>query len=895
MPLQSGTRIGGYEIIALVGAGGMGEVYRARDTRLGRDVAIKTLSPRIAADRDAVLRFEREARALATLNHPNIAAIHDVVETTGQPALVLELVDGQTLADRIAAGPLSIGDAIGYAKQIADALDIAHESGIVHRDLKPANLKVTEDGRIKVLDFGLAKAIAAAAGEAPEVEAANSPTITVDGTRQGVILGTAAYMSPEQARGKRIDKRTDIWAFGCVLYEMLTRRPAFAGETTSDVIAAIIERAPDLSLLPAATPANVRRLLERCLDKDPRRRLRDIGDARAEFDDARITAAPTAAVTSSPRSARLAWLVAAASIVALLSFVSAGLVRPAPAENLSPRFSRIVPVTTGPAREHAPAISPDGKWVAYVSNLHGRPDIWVKFLAGGEAANLTASAGLDISHSTGISGLDISPDGTRIAVMAKTRGSAASFATWEVPAPLPGVPRKLLDDGLLGMRWAPDGRQITFIRAGAAAGDALWVAEADGTNKREIIPARDGIHIHWPTWSRDGFIYFIRTITTFSNLDQSEIYRIDSRGGQPSPVVTTLRRAMYPVTMPGGDGLIYAANPIGVELGLWWRAIGGGDPQRLSFGTGDYAEPRISADGRKLVATRFELRQSLVRVALTPAVFGRMTGVTDGYGGDLDPSISPSGDRVVFSSSRAGDRHLWTARIDGADLRPLTSGNAQDDRPAFSPDGKQIAFHSDRDGRRGVWIIGADGGTPRKVADVSATGGLSWSPDGKKVVYAAGDGGWPGLWSVVVENGQVHRIATPGAVSEPAWNPVRDLIAYLAPATSGPGFTRLSFVDSGGKAQYETLPPTPAISGGFSNGMPAWSPDGRRLAVVSQNSNAMASIWIVDPESSTPFRKLAELPVGPRIRGVAWTRDGAALIIGQHDTTSDIVLLDQGR
>jgi len=882
-------RIGGYEIASLLGAGGMGEVYRARDTRLGRDVAIKILSPRIAADRDAVLRFEREARALATLNHPNIAAIYDVIESSGQPALVLELVDGQTLADRIAVGSLSIDEAIGYAKQIADALDAAHEAGIVHRDLKPGNIRVTEDGRIKVLDFGLAKAIAAAAGDALDVEVANSPTITVHGTGQGVILGTAAYMSPEQARGKRIDKRTDIWAFGCVLYEMLTRRPAFAGETTSDVIAAIIERAPDLSLLPPATPAHVRRVIGRCLEKDPKRRLRDIADAREEVD------APTAEATSSPTSARLAWLVAAASIVALLSVVSAGLVRPAPVESSSPRFSRIVPVTTGPARELGPAISPDGKWVAYISNLRGQPDVWVKFLAGGEAANLTAAAGIDVTATTGISGLDISPDGTRIAVMAKTRGSAEAFSTWEIPAPLPGVPRKLLDESFLGMRWASDGRQITFIRAGGAGGDALWVAEADGTKRREIIPANNGIHIHWPTWSRDGFIYFMRTITTFSNLDQSEIYRIDSRGGEPSPVVTTLRRAMYPVAMPVGDGLIYAANPVGVELGLWWRPSRGGDPQRLSFGTGDYTEPRISADGRTLVATRFELRQSLTRVALTPVDFGLMTPVTDGYGGDLDPSISPSGDRVVFSSSRAGDRHLWTARIDGADLRPLTSGNAQDDRPVFSPDGKQIAFTSDRGGRRGIWLIGSDGGTPRKVADVSPTGGLSWSPDGTRVVYAAGDGGWPGLWSVSVENGQVQRIVTTGAVSEPAWNPVRDLIAYMEPATSGPSHTRLSFVDSAGQRQYQALPPAPAISGGFSNGMAAWSPDGRRLVAVSQNSNAAASIWIVDPDSATPFRKLAQLPVGPRIRGLSWTRDGAAVIIGQHDTTSDIVLLDQGR
>jgi Tol biopolymer transport system component len=238
---------------------------------------------------------------------------------------------------------------------------------------------------------------------------------------------------------------------------------------------------------------------------------------------------------------------------------------------------------------------------------------------------------------------------------------------------------------------------------------------------------------------------------------------------------------------------------------------------------------------------------------------------------------------------------LWTARIDGTDPRLLTSGNAQDDRPVFSPDGQQIAFNSDRDGRRGIWIIGVDGGPPRKLADVASIGALSWSPDGKRLVYAAGQGGWPGLWSVSTENGHVDRIATRGAVGEPAWNPLRDLIAYMEPNTSGPSsFTRLTFIDSAGRYQYDTLPAAPEISSGFSNGMPAWSPDGRRLAVVSQNTNLAAAIWIVDPESPTPFRKLVQLPVGPRIRGVAWTRDGAALIIGQHDATSDIVVLDQG-
>jgi serine/threonine protein kinase/Tol biopolymer transport system component len=891
MSLQVGQRVGSYEITALLGKGGMGEVYRARDTRLGRDVAIKILSHELTDHSGQLTRFEREARVLASLNHPNIGAIYGVEESRGGRALVLELVEGDTLAQKI-SGRLSIDQILSIARQIADALDVAHEKGIVHRDLKPANVKITPDGVVKVLDFGLAKLAMPSGSPPPSVNSDTVEPLTALGaTEHGMILGTVAYMSPEQARGLTVDKRTDIWAFGCVLYEMLVGRAAFAGETTTDILGSIIGSGPDWSALPTSTPALIQRLLRRCLAKDPKERLRDIGDARTEIDETR-TGATT--ITTASKTSRLPWLIASvAAVVAIAAVVTAWLYHVKP-DNVTPRFSRIIPLTSGPARDLGPAISPDGKWVAYISNVGGQPDIWVKFVGGGEAVNLTAAANLEISATTSVGGLDISPDGTRIAVMAKTRSSTGAFSTWEIPAPLPGPPRKLLDDGFLGMRWSQDGRAIAFIHAGAAAGDALWVADPDGTNRREILPARDGIHIHWPTWSKDGLVYFIRTITTVANLDQVEIYRVNPKGGAEEPVVSTLRRAMHPVLIPNGAGLIYAANPTGVDLGLWWLPAAGKDAIRLTMGIGDYSEPRISADGRTLVATRYEVHQSLMRVTTTEGELGRITAVTDGYGGDLDPSVSPSGDRIVFSSSRTGERHLWTARIDGSELRQLTSGSGSDDRPAFSPDGKQIVFNSDRDGRHGIWLISADGGVPKKLADVRTTGGLSWSPDGSKVVYAAGAGGWPSLWTLSVDTGQVQAIAAAGAVGEPVWNPGRDLIAYMQALTNGPAFTRISFVNSAGQPQYTTLPPAPDISAGFSNGIAAWSPDGQRLAVVAQNTNTAASIWIVTPAANAPFRKLVELPVGPRIRGISWTRDGKAVIFGQHDSTGDIVLMDGG-
>jgi len=283
MPLAPGTRLGPYEVTLPIGKGGMGEVYRARDTKLDRDVAIKVLPEEFANDDERLARFEREAKLLASLNHPNIASIYGLEESDGVKALVLELVEGPTLAERIREGPIPVEEALPIARQIAEALEAGHEAGVIHRDVKPANVKVKEDGTVKVLDYGLAKALEENTAGGADSKFSQSPTLTRHGTRVGVILGTAAYMSPEQARGKAVDKRTDIWAFGCVLYEMLVGGRAFPGEATADSVARIIERNPDYDALPRDVPPSVRLLMRRCLEKDQRDRLRDIGDARIEI------------------------------------------------------------------------------------------------------------------------------------------------------------------------------------------------------------------------------------------------------------------------------------------------------------------------------------------------------------------------------------------------------------------------------------------------------------------------------------------------------------------------------------------------------------------------------------------------------------------------------------
>ena len=392
MAIQPGSRLGPYEILAAIGAGGMGEVYRARDSKLGRDVALKVLPEAFARDAERMARFQREAKVLASLNHPNIATIHGLEDSGATHALVMELVEGPTLADRIKQGPIPIDEALRIAKQICEALEYAHERGIVHRDLKPANVKVTQDDAVKVLDFGLAKAIE---GDASSMDMANSPTISRMATQAGVLLGTAAYMSPEQAKGKPVDRRADIWAFGCVLYEMLTGKQTFTGETVTDTLASVLTKDPDWTQLPAATPMRVRVLLQRCLHKDAKQRLRDIGDARISLDEVlsgtpEATHVPGARVPAWRRV--IPWAVAGIAVMAAvaLAVVHFREKPSAPAQLL--RYEIFPPEKA--SFGSGLAVSPDGRHLAFTATMQdGQTQLWVRDLDAIEARPLAGTEG----------------------------------------------------------------------------------------------------------------------------------------------------------------------------------------------------------------------------------------------------------------------------------------------------------------------------------------------------------------------------------------------------------------------------------------------------------------------------------------------------------------------
>jgi eukaryotic-like serine/threonine-protein kinase len=880
--VSPGTRLGAYEILGKLGEGGMGEVYRARDTKLHRDVAIKVLPALFASDVDRLARFEREARIVASFNHPNIATVYGLEEQGTLKAIVMELVDGETLDTRIRAkGRLSAAETIAIARQLVDALDAAHERGVIHRDLKPANITISADGLVKVLDFGIAIDPAPVGGDAA--------TFMTPVTQPGFIMGTAAYMSPEQARGQAVDKRADIWAFGCVLYELLTGTSPFAGASISDVIAHVLEREPDWNALPASTPQSLVRLIRRCVQKDLKKRLRDIADARPDLEDALapVAVAPRAASSGS----WLPWTVAAAT----LATVAAAWWLFAPGRDSGPRLSRAVRLTNSAAREFSPAISPDNKWVAYYSELNGRTDLWVKFLDSGASINLTGSLNLDLPMRAVIGGLAISPDNSTIAVASRAHPELPGYDTWLIPAPVGGVPRKLLSL-LQGMQWSPDGKQIVCVRPGSQRGDALVLADADGNNQRDLLAAQGGRHVHWPMWSRDQrWIYFISSYDT-ANSGQSEIYRISVEGGAAEPVIATSRRAIFPCPAPDG-GLLYAANPDGVDLTLWWSNIRGGAPRQLTMGVGEYSDARLSSDGSKLVATISDTLQSAIYRASVSDEAGQLIRVTDGFSGDMDPAIDLTHDRLVFSSARSGHRNLWISKLDGGDAHPLTTENSTDVRPAVSPDGREVAFVSDRGGKQGIWVVSTDGGVAKLLTTARVVDTLTWSRDGARVIYAVPGGETPKLESVSLSNGRVEAVALPTASGvAPAASPTADVIAYLDPGdtsqTGGPYVSRMSltFTDGRGARAYQNIP-----AEAFTNGTLAWSPDGRRLAALRFPMNAAGSVWVLDTNGAPAPRKVIDLPVSMFPRGLAWTPDSTSLLISGVEASSDIVLFDVTR
>jgi len=851
MPLSRSTRVGHYEITAKLGEGGMGEVYLATDSKLQRQVAIKVLPESLAANAERLARFEREARLLAQLNHRNIAAIYGVEETKGVRALVMELVEGPTLADRLREGAVPLQEALTIARQMADALEAAHEKGIMHRDLKPANVKLRPDGVVKVLDFGLAKTAEPAAGSDPNC----SSDITVGAaTAAGAILGTASYMAPEQARGKSVDKRADIWAFGVVLYEMLTGRQPFEGETISDTLVAVLTREPDLD----EVPASARRLVRRCLEKDRTQRLRDIGDAMAL-----VEADSTAAV--SPAKAKRYWLwpaVAALLAVAVTVTTWLWLLPPAVVNSIT-RF--YVDAPTGTAFNYTytgTAISPDGRalvfrvasgtgasslWLRPLDSLTARPlagteggdfPFWspdnqsIGFFAAGKLKRVDVGGGTPLTlcdataTDTAMTGASWSRVG--IIIFGGADGLRRVAASGGVPVLLARVRGSRQETGHGFPQFLPDGRRfLYFIRSRDLKNQGVYASSLERPQDAVQIHATDRKAIYVPDAGRgSGYLLYTQEQTLLARRFDPDTRRLV---GDPSPV--TAEVALFP---PGFHASFWAS-----ESGVLAYRTGASDAPRLTW---------MSMDGK---------RQS-------------ETGTEDFY---THVRLSPDHTRAAVElADRAGNLDIWIWDFARRVKTRQTFDVKADRYPVWSPDGRQIAFSSARSGVLQVYRKNVDGGGQEE----QLTTGLynksvsDWSRDGRHLLFVeTSQTTSEDIWALPLEGSRqpFAFLKTVFIETNPVFSPDEKWVAFETTESGRPEVYVQQFLEAqnprgaSGGARWQV-----SNQGGS---RPRWRGDGKELFYVGLNNSAImaAAIRTVGAgiEIDAP-RSLFEIPVMPEVR-----------------------------
>jgi serine/threonine protein kinase/WD40 repeat protein len=880
----AGRRLGVYQIEARIGAGGMGEVYRARDTRLGREVAIKVLPPGFTRSADRRARFEREARLLAALNHPHIAQVYGFEESEGIAALVMELVPGDTVDTIIQPRGITPAHALSIARQICDALEAAHEKGIVHRDLKPANIKVTPDGVVKVLDFGLAKATA---GEFVS---------GADGTNQGVILGTAAYMSPEQARGQPVDKRTDIWAFGCVLYELLTGRRAFGGGSLTDTLAHVIERDPDLSALPETTPEVIRRLLERCLRKDVRRRLRDIADARIEIEDAIVAPAGSTPAVSDRRLqgrsrhwAPIGWIAAIVVFVSALGIAWRLWVNDYFWENPL-ADARPVRLTDFEGEELDAAISPDGKFMVFLSNRDGPLDVFVSQIGSGAFTNLTKGAFRPptwaLVRQTGFSG-----DGEQVWFSQYQQlGSSTGRSTLMGPT-MGGTPKLFIDHGG-NPTWSPDGKTLAYYTPDP--GDPIFIADRNASNPQKIFVAEPGVHCHFLIWSLDGrFVYFVKGTPT----TDTDIWRIPARGGDAEQITFHHAWVAYPAWLDDRT-LIYSATADDGS-GRWLYAIDVEHriPHRVSSGI---AEQYLS------VAVDQVRPHHLIATVASPTAWLWTVPIANDIQTEsaVEPiqtantrALSPryAGDYLAFLSSKGGADGLWKLDNGGTAVELWKGGDGGVvAAPAISPDGRRICFSYRKQGRAELYVINANGtGLTTLAKSIEVQSAASWSPDGKWVAVAANQGEGTRVFKIPLDGGPPVRLRDTLSFN-PVWSPDDRFIVYSEQPASA-SFDVKTMTPDGAPV---VVPAVASLGRRFPVGFGTpyrFMPGGKTL-IMLQGTAPNQNFFRLDLETGAE-RQLTnfDLKSGSVIQNFDVSPDGKRIVFDRLRNHADIVLMNLAR
>ncbi|MHC4539584.1 MAG: serine/threonine protein kinase [Planctomycetota bacterium] len=767
-----GSQIGPFHIEQELGRGGAGVVYLAHDTKLGRSVAIKSLPPEVKDNPKALSRFTREARVLASLNHPNIATIHDELEETeGSIYLVLEYVPGQTLAERIAKGPLKLDEALTIALQIAEAVAAAHEHDVIHRDLKPGNIKITPEGKVKVLDFGLAKAVG---GEATDKQS------TV--TEPGRVIGTPAYMSPEQTRGEELDARSDLFSFGVVLYEMATGTLPFVGKTSAVIFDGILHKVPTPPVhLNPELPLELEHIINKALEKDREIRYQSAADLRADLKrlkrdtDSGRSAATSAAVPAalpSPRPwlARLAWPTALIGLALVMGAALWFYFRPEPRPAM-----RTSPFTSLPGREVAPAVSPDGDQIAFAwrSEQGDNWDIFVQQVSTGARLRLTSHSGDDLNPTW-------SPDGQEIAFIRWDEG----FIRWgegrrrivkvdalgraerhlHSPTYAASIAGVEFDWSEGGLDWSRDGRFLAFSERSAPGqppGIVLLLVETRKT-RQLTSPAPPSWGDRDPAFSPDGqTLAFIRGTNDLVD----DIFIVPVAGGQPRRLTFDKLRVQGLAWTADGREIVFSSNRAG-SFSLWRISVSGGQPEPLA-GVGEGAlGPTIPGLGKRLAYTKDNLETNIWRMELPkpPGQARAPTKLISSTLWDLLPEYSPDGQSIVFTSGRSGSSEIWRCGSDGSHPVRLTSfGGPAGGAPRWSPDGQQIVFDSRPEGHTDIYVVSVEGGPPRRRATQSSDDWVpSWSRDGRWVYFTSNRGGDHQIWKVPAEGGQAVQVTKQG-------------------------------------------------------------------------------------------------------------------------------------
>ncbi|MBI3447296.1 MAG: protein kinase [Acidobacteria bacterium] len=863
MPLAPGTRFGPYEITSPLGAGGMGEVYRARDTKLNREVAIKVLPIAFAKDAERVARFRREAQVLASLNHPNIASIYGLEEAEGAVALALEIVEGEDLAGRLKRGAVPVDEALGIARQIAEALEEAHEKGIVHRDLKPANVKVTPEGKVKVLDFGLAKALdVGVSSGSGSSQVSMSPTLTAHGTQIGVILGTAAYMAPEQAAGATVDRRADIWSFGVVLYEMLVGRRLFEGESVSHVLAGVLKDTPDFAALPAGTPERIVNLLRRCLRKKPRERLQAIGDARVVLEEVladpqraeRKASGPTSAVALAARPSRLAWVVAAAGLAAAATFAVMWISSSRAGSSARVLHAALV-APEGMAFGDTFALSPDGRRIVFEAfdRKSGGRALWIRSLDRGEATELPQTERGEMAF--------WSPDGAHIGFFAEGKlkridsQGATVMALGDAPTPRGGA-------------WGPDGR-IVFS---AAFRTGLSIVPAGGGETKVLttLDASRGEKSHrFPVFLPGGktILFLAQTAEGGSRNDQSSIEALDLAGGKRTRLITANSSPLF----ASGRILFWRDGALLAQRFEPESLVLSGDPvsvaTRVSFTPSEEALVSVSSEGtmayREGTAGTFSSLVWLDR----HGVGVQMIRELEQYRGF---ALSHDAKRLVYSAAAAGKgaTDLWVEDLTRGTVSRLTFEAGGEIEPVWSPDDRLIYYANTSRNDGVIFRRASDGSGSAEELGTTAAGmwPLAVSRDGRWLVVGTqgGETNDDLLRFDLATKQTTSLVATPFLDEDPALSPDDRLLAY-ASEQSGRWEVYVQAL-SGGSGKWQI-----SVEGGR---RPRWRADGRELLFLNKPDRIM----VVDvepgdvPRFSTPrelFRQAMEsfdvTPDGQRV------------------------------